>query len=160
MSPHCAARTGREDPQPSGRREALLAAGAVLLACRSAQAEEVRPIKTKGELKPQNNKAKSEEPAASPDGGGLRCCWRLVLCMWLQRQHLLQTQQHCGCSGGCQLGCTAHVAAGALCTLGGAASSRHRADRFRRAGFHTLYGKAGPPTSYGGYGGNAREAAK
>ena len=36
----------------------------------------------------------------------------------------------------------------------------HGQDALCCTGFHTLYGKAGPPTSYGGYGGNAREAAK
>ena len=42
----------------------------MLLACRSAQAAEevIKPIKAKGELKPQNNKAKSDEPAPSPEG--------------------------------------------------------------------------------------------
>ena len=75
----CAAAV-REDPQPSGRREAFAAAaGAVLLACsssRAAQAEEVKvePITKKGALKPLENKAKSEAPAASPDGTRQASC--------------------------------------------------------------------------------------
>ena len=60
----------RQDPQPSGRRElfSLLGSAVVALSSLPAFAAEELQVKAGQELKPENNKAKSEQPAASPEG--------------------------------------------------------------------------------------------
>ena len=60
----------RQDPQPSGRRELFSLVGSTLvsLSALPALAAEELKVKSGQELKPENNKAKSDTPAPSPTG--------------------------------------------------------------------------------------------
>ena len=67
---HSTCSAARQDPQPSGRRElfGILGSACVLPSVMPAFAVEELKVKAGQELKPENNKAKSDEPATSPPG--------------------------------------------------------------------------------------------